>query len=483
MKLQWNYNIITMELQWNYNETTMKLQWNYNDNHDFFNENEANKVADIGKFFLAGFANPNKPRSATFWGVFKSCRYRQLLFPGNFLAGLVLRVSEQSGNLLDSKMVLGVIASCPCNTTTMPWTDSRKDAALWVRNIWDNRLWAAAFPDCHPLFKLEGVGILALGADLMHIKHLGTDQYFLGSVLHLLVYSMMPGIAAANLEEVWRLCLEFFSRHRVTSRFANLKLSMFVNTVHPHVDYPKLKGKAAEMRSLGPALHHVWCNKMDGSIAIHRQVELALRCCADIDTILDDNRDVVKLPPGAATKFQDNVFNFLSLLNAVATHFTIKQVRLFNLTIKCHYLAHIGFHAENINPRLCWCYAGEDLMNKVKVLTQSCLKGTHASKVFEKLLPKIHDGPPPVNCEPKPVVRQGCVENAVKKWALSEQWWRYYAFMALLPAELQFSRIELGALSNAGATRIHIEHNETTISKTHDSQYRYIIINHTMKLQ
>ena len=55
--------------------------------------------------------------------------------------------------------------------------------------------------------------------------------------------------------------------------------------------------------------------------------------------------------------------------------------------------------------------------------------------------------------------------------------------MALLPAELQFSRIELGALSNAGATRIHIEHNETTISKTHDSQYRYIIINHTMKLQ
>ena len=287
---------------------------------------------------------------------------------------------------------LSPCAFCPCNTTTMPWTDWRKDAALWVRNIWDNRLWAAAFPDCHPLFKLEGVGILALGADLMHIKHLGTDQYFLGSVLHLLVYSMMPGIAAANLEEVWRLCLEFFSQHRVTSRFANLKLSMFVNTVHPHVDYPKLKGKAAEMRSLGPALHHVWCNKMDGSILIHRQVELALRCCADIDTILDDNRDVVKLPPGAATKFQDNVFNFLSLLNAVATHFTIKQVRLFNLTIKCHYLAHIGFHAEYINPRLCWCYAGEDLMNKVKVLTQSCLKGTHASKVSEKLLPKYMMG-------------------------------------------------------------------------------------------
>ena len=146
------------------------------------------------------------------------------------------------------------------------------------------------------------------------------------------------------------------------------------------------------MRSLGPALHHVWCNKMDGSSLIHRQGELALRCCADIDQILDDNRDVVKLPPGAATKVRDNVFNFLSLLNAVATHFTIKQVRLLNLTIKCHYLAQIGFHAKYINPRLCWCYAGEDFMNKVKVLTQSCLKGTHASKVSEQLLPKYMVG-------------------------------------------------------------------------------------------
>ena len=127
----------------------------------------------------------------------------------------------------------------------------------------------------------------------------------------------------------------------MTSRFANLKLSMFVNTVHPHVDYPKLKGKAAEMRSLGPALHHVWCNKMDGSILIHRQVELALRCCADIDTILDNNRDVVKLPPGAATKFQDNVFNFLSLLSVMLN----------------------------------------------KVLTQSCLKGSHAIRASEQLLP------------------------------------------------------------------------------------------------
>ena len=72
----------------------------------------------------------------------------------------------------------------------------------------------------------------------------------------------------------------------------------------------------------------------------------------------------------------------------MATHFTNKQIRLFNLTIKCHYLAHIGFHAEYFDPRLCWCYADEDLINKVTVLTQRCLNGTHAIKVSGKLLPK-----------------------------------------------------------------------------------------------
>ena len=47
-----------MEPQWDYTEITMKLQWNYNDNHDLFNETEANTVADIGKFFSGGICQP-----------------------------------------------------------------------------------------------------------------------------------------------------------------------------------------------------------------------------------------------------------------------------------------------------------------------------------------------------------------------------------------------------------------------------------------
>ena len=66
---------------------------------------------------------------------------------------------------------LSPCAFCPCSTTTMPWTDWRKGAALWTHNMWDNKQLAAAFPNRHPLSKLEGMGILAPGADLMHIKY------------------------------------------------------------------------------------------------------------------------------------------------------------------------------------------------------------------------------------------------------------------------------------------------------------------------
>lgn len=40
---------------------------------------------------------------------------------------------------------------------------------------------------------LDGLTILNVIPDLMHVKHLGVDQYVYGSVLALLVYVILPG--------------------------------------------------------------------------------------------------------------------------------------------------------------------------------------------------------------------------------------------------------------------------------------------------
>ena len=79
-------------------------------------------------FMCMYVCNPNKPRSATCLGHFQELPISATFVPRQLFGRI--GPSEQSGNLLDSNMVLGVIASCPCNTTTMPLTDWRKDAAL-----------------------------------------------------------------------------------------------------------------------------------------------------------------------------------------------------------------------------------------------------------------------------------------------------------------------------------------------------------------
>lgn len=69
------------------------------------------------------------------------------------------------------------------------------------------------------MFTITGVSILNIMPDLMHVKHLGTDQYFYGSVLKLLIHSVLPGSQSANLETVWTELCEAYAAHGVQNRF------------------------------------------------------------------------------------------------------------------------------------------------------------------------------------------------------------------------------------------------------------------------
>ena len=87
---------------------------------------------------------------------------------------------------------------CPANSTTMPWRDFRAPRALWMSQIWTHTAWSAAHAHRNALLKLEFVTVHCLYVDLMHAKYLGTDMYFLGSVLWLLCYDILPGISTTN---------------------------------------------------------------------------------------------------------------------------------------------------------------------------------------------------------------------------------------------------------------------------------------------
>ena len=88
---------------------------------------------------------------------------------------------------------------CKANRTmsSRPWTDCRVSAS-WRTSLWSKDEWSAAHPHCHPLFKMAGAGIDIVFPDLMHCKHLGTDQLVLGSVLVLMIKHYLKGSCIAQ---------------------------------------------------------------------------------------------------------------------------------------------------------------------------------------------------------------------------------------------------------------------------------------------
>eukprot|EP00435_Cladocopium_sp_Y103_P046777 s1128_g13.t1 len=79
------------------------------------------------------------------------------------------------------------------------WKDSRQETP-WRTTTFTTRSWQA-FPDTsnNPIFNTANISGLTCQADYMHVKYLGYQQYFLGSVLWLLVHEILPGSPLANI--------------------------------------------------------------------------------------------------------------------------------------------------------------------------------------------------------------------------------------------------------------------------------------------
>jgi hypothetical protein len=87
-------------------------------------------------------------------------------------------------------------AFCPANIEVGPlaWNDFRTNVPLgWMQQTYGHRQWLDSHPDLPAFFTLPGHGIWCVVADYMHCKYLGSDQYFLGSVIKLIVLQLLPG--------------------------------------------------------------------------------------------------------------------------------------------------------------------------------------------------------------------------------------------------------------------------------------------------
>ena len=266
----------------------------------------------------------------------------------------------------------------------MSVSEFRFDFATWMKALYNQENWVKS---TNPLFDIPGVSVLSVAADLMHCKHMGTDMYIYASILLILCFEILPGAASANMFTVWAKMKRFATRKKINT-FSNLLVSMFCDHNKPHDAYPKLKGRAAEVRNLVEPLLHVWEEHCDKRVVQHVQITLLLQRSMDMGNILSSNKDEVVLPVSDRSHFKKVGFQYLVLFNALGNHYTSVGKKLFNVTIKAHYVAHSILQAEYINPRLGWCYAGEDFMRVSKHLMAVCVQGNSpngASRKFGSL--------------------------------------------------------------------------------------------------
>ena len=152
--------------------------------------------------------------------------------------------------------------------------------------------------------------------------------------------------------------------------------------------FPVLKGKAAELRHLpGPLL--TVCEKfMDNAVKQHKQIILMLKLALEMETILDTHVGYYSLPGPVGQQFCRAAHGFVQLNTAIAHHFHAAHRMLFHYTIKFHCLVHLAEMSQYVSPRIGWCYSGEALMYRVRVLVQSSHRGLPSHAIADKVMKK-----------------------------------------------------------------------------------------------
>ena len=269
---------------------------------------------------------------------------------------------------------------CPCSTLNeqLPWTDFRQQAA------WRSRQYRVTQELAHVLFRdLPDVNLFTVKVDFMHTKHLGIDAYLCGGVLMLLCYYILPDTPAENLEHIFVQAKEL-EKH--PSMFGALTLGMFCDKDKPHSQYPKLKGKAAEIKAFLRPLKLLWQSCSDQAQVVHLQVQLALQASVRLDEIADGHSEAHTLVGNELHDFRSALSQLLLCFNAIVKHYEDEGLKVFNLTIKCHFMAHLESQVQWLHPRHSWCYSGVDFARHLRDLTKICTPGLGPMAVPTKVL-------------------------------------------------------------------------------------------------
>ena len=197
---------------------------------------------------------------------------------------------------------------------------------------------------------------------------------------------ILPATAEQNVAIMWDDIREYQSTHKAECRMSRLTWNMLKND-----PFPKLSAKAMEIRWLIAPVAEV-LKPWRGNPIVAWLYEL-LELSKGMDDLVFGNK-TFRLTPEEARALGAATFAFNATLSKLAWHFHTLGQPFCNFTIKNHYLLHIGLNAcqTGINPRLGFCYKGEDFMGLVKSLCISSARGVDSAKLINKVIEKYLKG-------------------------------------------------------------------------------------------
>lgn len=209
----------------------------------------------------------------------------------------------------------------------------------------------------------------------------------MGSVLWVLCYEILPGLPAEHIANMWMECQGFGAEHPGPrrSQYTNLTLNMFTHSQSTRADYPKLRGRAVEATHVVPALLFVVKQHMCNDTPLHKHMCACMKQLLTFDQLLDENASMF-MTAAESTKLNNTIDAFLVHYSLCANVASAQHQMLFNVTITCHYLIHVGEQSVYIHPRAGACVIDEDFVKGVKHMSRNCGAGTTAYKAVLKIV-------------------------------------------------------------------------------------------------
>ena len=221
---------------------------------------------------------------------------------------------------------------------------------------------------------------------MMHMKYLGTDLVLLGGCISWAVRHVLPG----NIQENLNYLMEWLrSWHQKHGKKGSRLISKLTERMLSGEPVPRLHAKAGEVKTMLPAVSAFFQNLVSDN---HGNEDLklmseVLSLSARIDINLDQQIGFM-VNQEIAEEFKELIHSHNKKTAILCHRFHSRALAFFNFIPKHHYLFHIADLSLHLSPKLGWCWKGEDMMYKVKMMAQASCRAIAPTKLGNKVVEK-----------------------------------------------------------------------------------------------